>query len=55
MVKIHEQLVEFDESLGMFGKTASVEMRKKLQPGTFFSNLYCFSDLSFQVLHLLVT
>lgn len=33
MVKIHEQLVKFNESIGMFGRSASILMRKKMQPG----------------------
>ncbi|KAI3521452.1 hypothetical protein L1887_10918 [Cichorium endivia] len=33
MVTIHEQLVKFNESIGMFGISAAVLIRKKMQPG----------------------
>ena len=33
MVKIHEQLPKFNESIGMFGISAAILMRKKMQPG----------------------
>ena len=39
MVKIHEQLPKFNESIGMFGISAAVLMRKKMQPGNLFGIL----------------
>lgn len=36
MVLVHEQLEMFKESRGMFGWPASVEMRKRMQPGKIY-------------------
>nr|KAJ0214059.1 hypothetical protein LSAT_V11C400225450 [Lactuca sativa] len=38
MVTIHEQLVKFNESIGMFGISTAVLIRKKMQPAKWWSS-----------------
>ncbi|CAH1431758.1 unnamed protein product [Lactuca virosa] len=38
IVTIHEQLVKFNESIGMFGISVAVLMRKKMQPAKWWSS-----------------